>query len=117
MDIVAGFVSVERALGSKQDRENRVRGVSYRHDIASDARREVRERLCEADLAEHLVAGGGALLRGVEDDMSLLFGIFVVLGYRTSWFQGRIIDSQVQEIRRDPAHEGRIQQGSTSRSA
>ena len=65
---------------------------------------EAGKGLGESDLPEHSVARGSPFLRCVEEDVRLFLGIFVVLVNRSSRVQRWVIDGQIKEIGRQPAH-------------
>lgn len=67
--------------------------------------REVDQSLRKADLPQNLVSRDGSFSRSIEQDMSLLFRIFVIGRYACIWSKSRIVDSKIEQPWRDSAHE------------
>ena len=70
-----------------------------------NSRCKVYKRLCEPDLAEDAVLGHCMFLRGIEEDVSLLGGVLIVVArVKLRWLQGWVIYDEVEEAGWQAAH-------------
>jgi hypothetical protein len=54
--------------------------------------REIDQGFGEADLPEHLIAGDRPFPGSIEEDVSLLFSVLVIIGNGTARLERRVVD-------------------------